>query len=97
AAEATKKDDASDQLPTADPAQSAIRNPQSEIDLPSRRATAFAGVGLLAASRPGSKEVDEALAEADDRSWQRLRRASRRGRFRRDDPQPHTRRPVGKI
>jgi PKD repeat protein len=96
-ADAAKSNGATDELPGADPAQSAIRNPKSEIDLPSRRAAAFTGLGLLATARPWSEEVDEALAEADERSWQRLRRASRRGRFGREDSQPNPRRPVAKI
>ena len=96
-AEAAKSNGTTDELPAADPAQSAIQNPKSEIDLPSRRAAAFTGLGLLATARPWSEEVDEALAEADERSWQRLRRASRRGRFGRDDSQPNPRRPVAKI
>jgi hypothetical protein len=39
-------------------------------------------LGLVAAASggPWSRRVDRALAEADDRSWQRLRRAGRVGR-----------------
>jgi hypothetical protein len=62
-----------------------------------RRAMPLAAVGIAASSRPWSEEVDEALAGADVESWQRLRRAVRRGRFRNDNPERRIRRPVGRI
>ncbi|HEY4233061.1 MAG TPA: hypothetical protein VGM76_06530, partial [Lacipirellulaceae bacterium] len=66
-----------DVAPTDQPAK-------SEIEAPLRRAMSLAALGSVAASQPWSEEVDRALAEADEQSWKRLRRASRRGRPGRD-------------
>jgi hypothetical protein len=77
---------------TVEDAQSADRAAKPEVELPVRRVMPLAAFGLAAAARPWSEEVDKALAEADDESWKRLRRAGRRGRPGRDDPQPRIRR-----
>ena len=66
---------------SAEDAHAETPEPNSETAKPVRRAAALTGLGLVATSRPWSEEVDEALAEADERAWQRLRRAGRRGRF----------------
>jgi hypothetical protein len=42
----------------------------------------LAGLSLVAAGRGWSEQVDEAFQEADERSWQRLRRAAKYGRRR---------------
>jgi PKD repeat protein len=71
--------------------QSEIRNPKSEISPLTRSAASLAALGLAASARPWSEEVDAALAAADPRSWQRLRRAGRRGLMR---PQSNRRLPA---
>jgi PKD repeat protein len=69
------------EMQSAEDAPAASRESNPESAEPVKRAAAFTGLGLVAAARPWSEEVDEALAEADERAWQRLRRAGRRGRF----------------
>ena len=78
-------------------AKAADQGAKSEVELPVRRAMPLAALGLAAASRPWSEEVDKALAEADDESWKRLRRAGRRGRPGRDDSQPRIRRLLSRL
>jgi hypothetical protein len=44
-----------------------------------RWALPLAGLGLVASRQSWSERVGAALEQADDRSWQRLRRAGRLG------------------
>jgi large repetitive protein len=50
-----------------------------------RWAAPLAGLALAAGSKGWTQHLDQALQNADDRSWQRLRRAGRFGRSKRND------------
>jgi hypothetical protein len=67
--------EAGEASPVASGTQAGIRPGRSW-----RWAAPLAGLALAASSRGWTQQVDQALQNADDRSWQRLRRAGRFGR-----------------